>query len=112
MIETLYKIRVRPRGDEGESILFPRQLAELSQIGFRFRRSAYLDRWYLWVLALDGVEIAGPRKLVGGVDLLAGLKHDTRIPPGELFVYSPDREAPTGATVDTEAVLYYRPSTS
>jgi hypothetical protein len=72
------------------------------------RYSAFDDRWYLWVLALDGTRIAGPIRLVPGVDLLLSYKYDERVPQGELFCYSADREPPTKETVDTDAVLFYR----
>lgn len=78
------------------------------RIGMRSRFSKYEQRWSLWLVATDGTTIAGSLKLVGGIDLLAGLKHDTRVPPGDLFVSVEDRAPMTLDNVDVEAKLLYR----
>jgi hypothetical protein len=78
------------------------------RIGLRCRYAAVDARWRLWVLDIDGSQIFGPATMVPGIDLLVGAKHDPRVPSGELFVYSADREPPTADTMDVGAVLYYR----
>lgn len=80
--------------------------------GLWARYSAFDGVWRLWLLALDATVIAGPISLVPGIDLLLGHKHDPRVPQGELFVFSPDRAAPTLDTIDVSSVLYYRRSTT
>lgn len=72
----------------------------------RYARAS--DRWWLWLVALDGTTIATLGPAVPGVDLLLGHKHDPRVPQGQLFVYSPDRLPPDADTVDSTSVLYYR----
>lgn len=81
------------------------------RVGLRVRWSAYAEQFALWLHLPDGSRIFGPRMLVPGIDLLDGSKHDPRVPPGQLFVYSPDRSAPTLDTIDVDAVLFYRRST-
>lgn len=78
------------------------------KIGLRFRYCAADERWRMWLLALDGATIVGPISLVPGIDLLAGRKHDPRVPAGQLFVWSPTREPPTADTIDVSAILFYR----
>lgn len=80
--------------------------------GLWARYSAYDGVWRLWILGLDGTTIAGPVSMVPGIDLFLQHKHDPRVPQGQLFTYSADREAPTLDTVDVSAVLYYRRSVS
>lgn len=80
-----------------------------TRIGFRFQFSSEQSRWFVWLLDLDLTLIAGPIRLVPGVDLLLQYKHDPRVPQGQLFVYSPTQAPPTLDTVDTDAVLFYRP---
>ena len=78
------------------------------RIGLRCRYMAIDARWRLWLLDLDGSQILGPVTLVPGLDVLAGAKHDPRVPHGQLFVYSSDREPPDADTIDRAVVLYYR----
>ena len=78
------------------------------RVGFRFRYAAAGERWWMWLLSQNGNVIRGPRKLVPGLDLLAGWKHDHRVPPGALFVHAVDRMPPDADTVDTDARLLYR----
>jgi hypothetical protein len=105
--EQLVKLYVRRTEAQRDVTSFP-DWRDGSRCGVRFRYTSVLDRWYMWLIDLDGSTIAGPKKLVPGRDLLLGDKHDPRVPPGQLFVYSPDRLPPTAATVDVAAVLYYR----
>jgi hypothetical protein len=81
------------------------------RVGIRVRWSAYSSVLLLWLHDAAGVQIFGPRFLVPGLDMLDGSKHDLRVPQGQLFVYSPTREAPTLETIDVSAVLFYRGST-
>lgn len=106
MAETLTKITVRARSDDRSRL----QTVSLDgiAIGLRFRWSAYDSHWYVWVHAIDGSRIAGPRVLVPGVDLFSDLRYDPRIPPGQLFCYSPDREPPDLNTIDVSAIVFYR----
>jgi hypothetical protein len=108
--EELVRIHVRALATERSRV----QFVELEgvRVGLHARYSAYDGVWRLWLLATDGTQIAGPISLVPGLDLLLGHKHDPRVPPGQLFVYSPDRAAPTLDTIDVSAVLYYRRSTT
>ncbi len=78
------------------------------RIGFRFRHTAIEDRWYLWLIATDNAVIAGPLKMLGGVDVFEPYKYDPRVPPGQLFTFSADREPPTAETIDGDAKVYYR----
>lgn len=105
MAETLLQIRIRPN-DERAPVQYP-DFGDV-RCGIMTRYSAFEDRWYLWILALDGTRIAGPIKLVPGLDLLRQFKYDPRVPQGQLFCYSPDREPPTLTTADNDAVLFYR----
>lgn len=76
------------------------------RIGLRARYSALADRWFLWLVAVDGSIIAGPMRMVPGLDLLLSHKHDPRVPPGQLFI---DGDPPTAETMDKESQLLYRP---
>lgn len=78
------------------------------RVGLQSRYSAFDQRWRLWLLDLDGTLIAGPITLMPGIDLLVSHKHDQRVPQGQLFVYSADREAPDAESMDTSVALYYR----
>lgn len=80
------------------------------RIGLRVQYAAYDQRWRLWLFAPDGAQIAGPETAVPGIELFRAHKYDARVPPGQLFVYSPTREPPTLETVDLSAKLYYRPA--
>lgn len=106
LAETLTRIQVRQHPGERDRI----QFLDLDgvRLGLRLRYAASTDRWHLWVLDLAGSVIAGPRRVVPGIDLLVGAKHDPRVPPGQLFCYSATREPPTAATIDASCVLYYR----
>lgn len=108
MSETLIKVHVRDVAAQRSTRQFP-DWKDGSRCGLAFRFSAYDSRWRMWALDLDGTVIAGPRTLVGGVDLFAAWRHDPRIPTGQLFVYSQDRQPPDADTIDVSAVLYYRP---
>lgn len=111
MTEELVKIRVRQLTSQRATVQYP-DFRDGTRCGLRFRWSAFAELWYMWTLALDGTTIAGPVALVPGIDLFLGMKHDERVPQGELFVYSPDRLPPDLETVDVSAVLYYRRSTT
>jgi hypothetical protein len=78
------------------------------RVGIRSRYSQVEDRWYITILSSSGRRIVGPLKLVPGINLLEGHQHNPAVPPGQLFVHSLDREAPTRATMDVEARLLYR----
>jgi hypothetical protein len=103
MTETLTKI---PFADRRGSTRFV-QLPDV-RIGLRLRYLTTIDRWALWLLALDETVIFGPVLVAGGHDLLYGRHHDTRVPQGQLFAWSPEGEAATLASADTECVLLYR----
>ena len=75
------------------------------QIGLRFRHSALIDRWYLWLIDTAGNQIAGPIKLVPGINLWQAYQYDERVPPGQLFVQG---DPPTKTTVDKTSTLRYR----
>lgn len=107
MSETVYRVSVRSLAVERARLQFV-ELEPGLRVGLLTRWSAYESRWTLCVYALDGVQIFGPRLLVPGLDLLLGAKHDPRVPGGQLFVYSVDREPPDLDTVDTSALLLYR----
>ena len=107
MAEALDRIYVRLHDDQRSIVHFV-SFSDDARCGFRFRYFARDGRWRMWLLALDGTQLAGPIKLAPGVDLLAGCKHLDPVPQGQLFVYSPDGAAPTADTVDVDAVLYYR----
>lgn len=109
MAEELVRIRVRQASSQRATTQFV-DFRDGIRCGIRCRWSAFAELWYLWVLALDGTVIAGPMAMVPGIDLLLGTKHDPRVPQGELFVYSPTRDAPNADTMDESAVLYYRRS--
>ncbi len=108
--ERLHRLTIRRGPSDRDVVLYPKPagISDWAQCGLRVRLSAYDGRWRLWLVALDGTTIAGPRRLVPGIDLLLGLKHDSRAPQGQLFCYSKDREPPTVETLDTAAVLFYR----
>lgn len=108
-VETLTRVYVRPNRIEIERDRIQFVTLGATRIGLRTRFVAFDSRWRLFVLDLDGAQIAGPRVLVPGVDLLRGSKHDPRVPPGELFVYSTDGAAPDFDTMDVSCFLYYRP---
>lgn len=78
------------------------------RIGLRFQFSAFDTSWRMWLLDLDGSVIRGPTRLVQGLDLFGDAHHDTRVPPGELRVFSVDGLRMDATTVDGDAVLYYR----
>lgn len=75
------------------------------RVGLRVRYLATIDRWALWLLALDSSVIFGPVLLVGGDDLLYGRRHDPRVPQGQLFVTGGPA---TLANADVSAFLVYR----
>lgn len=108
--ETLTRIYVKGADADRDRIQFV--TLDALRIGLRCRYAAIDGRWRLWVLALDGAQIFGPVTLLPGIDLLVGAKYDPRVPQGQLFVYSPDREPPDATTIDTAAVLYYRGATT
>lgn len=103
-MSTVKKIAIK-RLDEHRATFFVYELDGV-RIGLRFRHVAFLDRWALWLVALDGTEIAGPIMLMPGLDLLLPYKHDERVPPGQLFVRG---EPPTKNTADKTSTLRYRP---
>lgn len=105
MAEELLQIKIRPNNARAST-----QYPDFGDVrcGLAIRYSGYDSRFYLWILDLDGTRIAGPIKLVPGIDLLLPYKYDPRVPQGELFCYSADRQPPTLDTADTDAVLYYR----
>jgi len=105
--EQLLRIYVRQIAAQRSTVQFV-DFGDGTRAGLRIRYFARDDRWRLWVLALDGTQLVGPIKLIGGLDLLAGHKHLSGVPQGQLFVYSPDRAPPTKTTVDIEAILFYR----
>jgi hypothetical protein len=72
----------------------------------------YADRWYLRTLDEAAVQICGPDKIVPGIDLWRAYRYDSRIPAGELFCYSIDREPPTLDSADKRSFLYYREATA
>lgn len=74
----------------------------------RSQYSGFDGRWRIWLLALDGEVIAGPIRVVPGINLLQGFQYDPRVPRGELFTYSRDRLPPDAVTMDNDAVLLYR----
>lgn len=74
----------------------------------RSRYSAYDGRWRLWLLDLSGEALAGPIRVVPGINLLQGFQYDSRVPQGELFSYSSDASPPDAVTMDSTAVLFYR----
>ena len=104
--ETLTRIYVKGTDKDRDRIQFV-SLDGL-RIGLRCRYAAIDARWRLWLLDTDGSQIFGPVTLQPGIDLLVGAKHDPRVPQGQLFVYSADREPPDATTIDVAAVLYYR----
>ncbi len=84
------------------------QFVTLSEvrIGLKFQYMKSFERWMMWLLATDSTEIAGPIRLVPGLDLLLPFKYDPRIPPGQLFI---NGDPPTSETVDVSSRLLYRP---
>lgn len=104
--ETLTRITVRAYETDRARIQFV-TLGE-TRVGLQSRYSAFDQRWRLWLLDLDGSQICGPITLVPGIDLLVSHKHDPRVPPGQLFVYSLDRAAPDAESMDATVALYYR----
>lgn len=107
--ETLTRIFVKGADTDRDRIQFV--TLDGLRIGLRCRYAAVDARWRLWVLDTAGAQIFGPATMVPGIDLLIGAKHDPRVPQGQLFVYSPDREPPDATTMDVSAVLYYRAAT-
>jgi len=107
-VANLVRINIRVLDEQRETIQYVNLGEGEVRCGLKTRYSAYDGRWYIWILALDGELVTGPIKLVPGIDLLAGRKHDLRVPQGQLFVYAADREPPTKDTIDTDAVLFYR----
>lgn len=104
--ETLTRIYVKGADTDRDRIQFV--TLDGLRIGLRCRYAAFDARWRLWILDTAGAQIFGGVTMVPGIDLLVGAKHDPRVPQGQLFVYSADREPPTAATMDVDAVLYYR----
>src|SRR5690606_24343620 len=105
--EKLVRIWLR-RADSQRGIVQFVDFQDGTRGGIRARYLAISDRWLIWYLALDGETVFGPIKVVPGIDLFAGRRHDPRVPRGQLFVYSPDRAPPTKTSIDVSAVLYYR----
>lgn len=107
MVETLYKIFVKPTTTARDAIQFA--TLDSARYAFRFRYIAYDDAWRMWLLDLDETRIAGPIRLVPGIDLLAPYKYDLRVPQGQLFLFSETREEGTLANIDSTVSLFYRP---
>lgn len=101
----MIKIRLRHTPDDRAALQF-RTLGGV-RIGLRTRYAAWDDRWYLSLVALDNAPIAGPMRIVPGVNFLEQWQYDPRVPAGTLFAYSFDGVPPTLLTVDTDAALYY-----
>jgi hypothetical protein len=106
-LASIIPIRLRAAVDQRSTVQY--RTLDSVRIGFRTRWFAYDAVWRIWLLATDGAQIAGPRALVPGYDIFRPWKYDARVPPGELFVYSDDRSAPTLDTLGATANLYYRP---
>lgn len=79
-----------------------------TRVGIRVQWLAQRSRWAMWLLSLDASLIAGPILLVPGIDLLAGLRHDPRVPQVEMFVWSQDLAPPDLDTIDGDAKIYFR----
>lgn len=107
MTEQLVRIRLRQNDTQRATVSFP-DFRDGTRLGIRARYSAHDALWRLWYLDLDGSTIAGPRTLVPGVDLFAGHRHDPRIPRGQLFCYSDDRQPPNAETLGVTAHVFYR----
>lgn len=101
---TIKKVAIK-RLDEHRATLFVYELDGV-RIALRFRHVAFEDRWHMWLVATDGTDIAGPIRLVPGLDLLLPYKYDERVPPGQLFVRG---DPPTKDTADLSSTLRYRP---
>jgi hypothetical protein len=103
MVEQLTRIPFADRRGSTRYVQLPD-----ARVGLRVRYLSTVDRWALWLLALDGSMLFGPVLVAPGHDLLHGRRHDSRVPQGQLFAYSPDGEAATLASADTDCVLFYR----
>lgn len=106
MAETLYQIRIKQQDDQRATI----QYVSLDDtvIGIKAQWVKYTNTWHIWLLDIDGSQIAGPIRLVPGIDLLRPFKHLDRVPQGQLFCYSPDRSPPTATNIDSESLVLYR----
>ncbi len=103
-MSTIKKIAIK-RIDEHRATQFVYRLDGID-IALRFRHVAFEDRWMMWLVALDGSDIAGPIRLVPGVDLSKPYKYDSRVPPGQLFVHG---DPPSKDSADVTSLLCYRP---
>lgn len=103
----LTRIPIKIDADD-RSVVFTTRLDGIDY-RFRLRHTMIDDRWRLWILDESDVAIVGPLRLVPGMDLLLGHKHNPRVPQGELFVWGPSElEPPTAETADVSSWLVYR----
>lgn len=107
MAEQLQQIFIR-RTTTQRSVLQPVDYSDGARGMLLSRYSAFDDRWRIWLLDLAGEVIAGPIRVVPGISLLQGFQYDPRVPQGQLFAFSVDRQPPTLDTADISAVLFYR----
>jgi pyridoxine/pyridoxamine 5'-phosphate oxidase len=108
VVDRLVRIKIRHTLDQRQPVIFP-NWRDGSQVGLKLRYNRYTSLWLLWWIDLDQIVIHGPATLVPGIDLALEARYDTRIPRGELFVYSADRSPPSATTIDESAFLFYRP---
>ena len=103
------KIRIKRFSNQRAMTLYPNEPAAVGldgvQVGLRFRHHAAENRWYMWLVSLDGIEFAGPLKLVSGLDLFLPYKYDERVPKGQLFVRGGEADKDT---IDDTSLLCYR----
>jgi hypothetical protein len=72
-------------------------------VGLRFRHVKRDGMWYMWILDTAMTPIAGPIKLVAGIDDLFEQYRYLDLPPGRLYL----TDTPDIDTVDVSAMLYY-----
>lgn len=95
------RIRIRPTEFQyGTQMLVT--LDDIS-VGLKFRHCKADGFWHMWILDTSYSEIAGPIRLVAGIDDLWGQYRYLGLPPGALYV----TETPDIDTVDIGAHLQY-----
>ena len=97
------KITVRRTTEQRDTLQFV--TLEGIRIGLHHRYSAFEQCWYQWLVQPDGVEFAGPIKLVQSINLWRPFQYDPRVPPGECFVHGDEA---TLETIDVTSFLLYR----
>lgn len=102
-------VKLRAYGDDRDRDMLRFFELDGIRLGIRSRWCAYDSTWRLFFHDTDATQFAGPVDLVPGINLLQQYQYDARIPPGQMYVWSNDRSAPTFAGMDETYKVIYRP---